>query len=143
MNVKAIMCDVDGTLLNSQGVVSEHTVDAIRKAREKGILFGLSTGRDVNSVKTLLKVWGIEGLVDIIVGTGGAEIYDYCLDQAKSNYPLDGRLIAMIMEHYADMEVNFAILKTVSFIRLRMTNSFKCWQQVTGCLMKWSISKIT
>ena len=28
MNVKAIMCDVDGTLLNSQGVVSEHTVDA-------------------------------------------------------------------------------------------------------------------
>lgn len=109
MNVKAIMCDVDGTLLNSQGVVSEHTVDAIRKAREKGILFGLSTGRDVNSVKTLLKVWGIEGLVDIIVGTGGAEIYDYCLDQAKSNYPLDGRLIAMIMEHYADMEVNFAI----------------------------------
>lgn len=71
MNVKAIMCDVDGTLLNSQGVVSEHTVDAIRKAREKGILFGLSTGRDVNSVKTLLKVWGIEGLVDIIVEPEG------------------------------------------------------------------------
>lgn len=93
MDIKAIMCDVDGTLLNSQGVVSPMTVDMIKKAREKGILFGLSTGRDVHSVKTLLKTWGIEGLVDAIVGTGGAEIYDYTLQVDKSSYPLDGELI--------------------------------------------------
>ena len=61
--------------------------------REKGILFGLSTGRDVHSVKTLLTVWGISGLVDAIVGTGGAEIYDYQLNIDKSSYPLDGELI--------------------------------------------------
>ena len=59
MNIKAIMCDVDGTLLTDEGVVSPLTVEAIKKAKEKGILFGLSTGRDVNSVKTLLKEWGI------------------------------------------------------------------------------------
>ena len=93
MNVKAIMCDVDGTLLTNEGVVSPKTIEAIRKVRNKGILFGLSTGRDVNSVKTLLSEWGIEGLVDSIVGTGGAEICDFVLNVEKQSYPLDGHLI--------------------------------------------------
>ena len=109
MDVKAIMCDVDGTLLNSQGIVSPMTVEMIKKAREKGILFGLSTGRDVHSVKTLLKSWGIDGLVDTIVGTGGAEIYDYTLQVEKSSFPLDGALIQDVIRHFEDMNVNFAI----------------------------------
>lgn len=109
MDVKAIMCDVDGTLLNSQGIVSPMTVEMIKKAREKRILFGLSTGRDVHSVKTLLKSWGIDGLVDAIVGTGGAEIYDYTLQVEKSSFPLDGALIQDVIRHFEDMNVNFAI----------------------------------
>lgn len=70
MNVKAIMCDIDGTLLSNDGVVAPKTVEMIKKAREQRILFGLSTGRDVNRIQTLLKSWGIDGLVDMIVGTG-------------------------------------------------------------------------
>lgn len=109
MNVKAIMCDIDGTLLSSDGVVTPKTVEMIKKAREQRILFGLSTGRDVNSIQTLLKSWGIDDLVDMIVGTGGAEIYDYTLDLEKAQYPLDGRLIKSIIKHYEDMDCNFVI----------------------------------
>ena len=109
MQVKAVMCDVDGTLLTSEGIVSPKTVEAIQKIREKGVLFGLSTGRDVNSVQTLLSDWGIEGLVDIIVGTGGAELFDYKLNVSKSQYPLDGELIQDVIRHFSDMDVNFAI----------------------------------
>lgn len=109
MEVKAIMCDIDGTLLSSDGIVTKKTVEMIKKAREKGILFGLSTGRDVNSIQKLLDVWGIDGLVDMIVGTGGAEIYDYKLDIAKAQYPLEGELIKEIVKHFEDMDCNFAI----------------------------------
>ncbi len=35
MNVKTIMCDVDGTLLSNEGVVSPKTVEMIKKAREQ------------------------------------------------------------------------------------------------------------
>ena len=109
MEIKAIMCDVDGTLLNSQGVVTPKTIEAIRRVREAGILFGLCTGRDTHSVKTLLKPWGIDGLVDAIVGNGGSEIYDLGLGVEKASHPLAGELIAEIVHHYEDMEVNFAI----------------------------------
>ena len=33
MAIKAIMCDVDGTLLNSQGVVSPYTIEQIKKIK--------------------------------------------------------------------------------------------------------------
>ena len=125
MNVKAIMCDIDGTLLSSEGVVTKKTVEMIKKAREKGTLFGLSTGRDVNSIQTLLGTWGIEGLVDMIVGTGGAEIYDYTFDISKAQYPLDGELIKEIVKHYEDMDCNFAIPEDGIFIHQRMMNIFK------------------
>lgn len=109
MNIKAIMCDVDGTLLTNEGIVSPATVQAIRQVKQKGIIFGLSTGRDVHSVKTLLKTWGIDELVDIIVGTGGSEIYDFKTDTLEQSYPLNGELIKEIVHHYKDMDVNFAI----------------------------------
>lgn len=107
--IKAIMTDVDGTLLCSKGYVTEKTVQAIQKVKAKGILFGLSTGRDAISCKNLLKAWHIEGLVDCIVGMGGSEIYDFASGLKKSNYPLDGELILEIIRHYEDMDVNFCI----------------------------------
>ena len=35
--IRMIALDVDGTLLTSQGTLSEETVRAIRAAREKGV----------------------------------------------------------------------------------------------------------
>lgn len=109
MTIKAIMCDVDGTILTSDGVVSLRTIEAIKKVREKGILFGLATGRDVQNTRGFLKSWGLEGLVDVIVGTGGGEIYDVTLGIDKSSFPLAPELIKEIVRHYEDMDLNFAI----------------------------------
>lgn len=108
-NIKAVMCDIDGTLLNSNGIVTPKTVEAIKKLREHEILFGISTGRDVGGVKRCLKNWKIDGLIDMIVGSNGGEIYDYADDYYEMNHPLPGSLIAEIIDHFKDMEVNFAI----------------------------------
>lgn len=107
---KILFFDVDGTLLTNEGVISEKTLEALKKAHDAGILLGLSTGRDVNSVRdTLLKEWKIEGLIDIIVGTGGAEVCDLNWDHNQDAYPLDGKLIKEIMNHFEGMDINFAI----------------------------------
>lgn len=107
--IKIIMCDIDGTLLTDEGIVSPKTLEAIRKVNEKGILFGLCTGRDMHSVKELVKKWGIAKYVNVIVGTGGSEIYDYTKDIEKIAYPLDGKFIKDIIKHYEDMDVNFVV----------------------------------
>lgn len=45
----------------------------------------------------------------MVVGSNGGEIYDYKTDYYEENFALPGNLIANIMEHYKDMDVNFAI----------------------------------
>ena len=107
--IKAVICDVDGTLLTSQGVVSPITGTAIKNLRSQGILFGIATGRDAKSVVDLLGEWGIEGQADIIIGSGGAEIRDLALGIQRSSFPLEGSLIWEIMDHYQDMDVTFVV----------------------------------
>ena len=108
-NIKMIMCDLDGTLLTDEGKVLSGTVEAIKKVREEGILFGLCTGRDLLGVKNSLDKWGIEGLVDAIVGTGGSEICDFTKDFEEGVFPLEGELIKEIMNHFEDMDLNFVV----------------------------------
>ena len=109
--IKIVMADVDGTLLCDEGFVTPKTVAAIQAIKDKGLLFGLATGRDAISCKNLLKTWQIAGLVDVIVGMGGGEIEDFTLGIQKSSYPLDGELILQIIQHFEDMDVNFCIPK--------------------------------
>lgn len=85
MDIRAIVCDVDGTLLTSKQIVDERTVSSIKKARSKGILFGICTGRDADSVRNHMKSWGIEGCIDFVVGSGGSEIDDYIRDMAEGD----------------------------------------------------------
>ena len=52
--IKLIASDMDGTLLNDNHDIDKETVEAIRKAEEKGIIFAFSTGREYGNVKNVL-----------------------------------------------------------------------------------------
>jgi Cof subfamily protein (haloacid dehalogenase superfamily) len=51
MKYRLIAVDMDGTLLNSKGRISEKTIAAIRKVVEKGVLFTICTGRPIQGVE--------------------------------------------------------------------------------------------
>ena len=102
-HIKAVFCDIDGTLLTSQHTVSPRTVAAIRALRDRGVLFGLCTGRDARATEAMYELWGIEGLVDVLVGCGGAEVIDRAHDINELSYPLPGETIARICKHMADL----------------------------------------
>lgn len=48
---KLIAIDLDGTLLNSKGIISDKNKEAIKKAQEKGIEVILASGRSKDSVR--------------------------------------------------------------------------------------------
>lgn len=68
MNYKILLFDLDGTLLRSDKTISEHTLQVLRKCREKGLLIGVSTSRsEKNSLKFIAEL-----CPDIIISSGGA-----------------------------------------------------------------------
>lgn len=75
---KLIAIDLDGTLLNSYGLISEKNREAIKKAQENGIKIVLASGRTTNSVKSLAEELG--GNEYIICGNGSL-IYDLKKDE--------------------------------------------------------------
>lgn len=113
--IKMILCDVDGTLLNKAGDVSPSTIEAIKKIKSKGLLFGLATGRDIDITEPLYEEWGILGLVDAFVGLNGAHIKDYRLGIESHSHYMAPELLKQIIAHFEDLPVNFAISENGTF----------------------------
>ena len=70
---KLIAIDLDGTLLNSYGQISEKNKLALNNAKEKGIQIVLASGRTKDSVKSIANEIGVQNY--IICGNGSL-IYD-------------------------------------------------------------------
>ena len=49
--IKAVFSDLDGTLLNENGTVSEETKEMIEKLKKAGIKFFIATGRSFLAMK--------------------------------------------------------------------------------------------
>ena len=87
---KLIAIDLDGTLLNSYGEISEENKKAIKKAREKGIEVVLASGRMASSIKSFANEIGANNYV--IAGNGALVIdvqnneilYNDCISKEKT-----------------------------------------------------------
>jgi len=56
---KLIAVDIDGTLLNPQGIITKKTKEAIKYAIDKGIYFVLSTGRPIQGIYDIYEQLGL------------------------------------------------------------------------------------
>ena len=73
MKYKAIVCDLDGTLLNSQHTISKYTRDVIKDVTNLGVKFFIATGRhhmDALKFKEML------GLDSYLISSNGARIHN-------------------------------------------------------------------
>ena len=52
---KLVAIDLDGTMLNKYGVITENTKNVIKKVQEKGVEVIIASGRPINSVKNFSK----------------------------------------------------------------------------------------
>lgn len=59
MRLKLFASDLDGTLLNEYGKISEESAEAIRKAQKSGRIFLVATGRNWKSVHSILQEAGV------------------------------------------------------------------------------------
>lgn len=70
---KLAAIDLDGTMLNQYGVVTQNTKEAIQKAQEAGIEVMIASGRPIDSIKTIAKEIKSE---KYFISGNGAIIYD-------------------------------------------------------------------
>lgn len=70
---KLMAIDLDGTLLNSYGEVSNATREALIKAKEQGTEVVLASGRPISSTESLAVELGVD---NYLISGNGAAVYD-------------------------------------------------------------------
>ena len=75
---KLVAIDLDGTMLNQYGIVTQKTKNSIKKAQENGIEIMIASGRPIDSVKTISKEIGSE---NYFISGNGSIVYDIKKDE--------------------------------------------------------------
>ena len=76
MKYKLLVIDVDGTLLNEAGEITQHTRSAILKAQQMGVQVVLSSGRPSGGVLPLAKELELNNYKGFVIAYNGAQIID-------------------------------------------------------------------
>lgn len=75
---RLVAIDLDGTMLNSYGMVTENTKQVIKNTINKGTEVIIASGRPIDSIKTIAKEIGTE---NYFIAGNGALIYDIKKDE--------------------------------------------------------------
>lgn len=75
---KLVAVDLDGTMLNSYGMVTEHTKKVIKETIQKGTEVVIASGRPVDSIKAIAEEIGSK---KYLIAGNGALIYDIQKEQ--------------------------------------------------------------
>lgn len=83
---KLVTIDMDGTLLNSNGEISQENVKAIKKATEKGVKVVIATGRGIKSLGKFIDQLGFGNKEGYVITNNGVSLHSTkTLECLKSN----------------------------------------------------------
>ena len=96
--IRLIASDLDGTLLNEEGMLSEKTAECIRNAQQAGILWVAATGRSLKTASELMRTAGEFRKSD------GTLIFQKSIEESCAQ-----EIIQMLMEKKLDFEINTSV----------------------------------
>lgn len=76
MEVKLVICDIDATLVNEKKELMPRTKNALIQLHNRGIYFGIASGRPVDELKKNKEYWNLPFDFDFVIGMNGAELWD-------------------------------------------------------------------
>ena len=106
-NIKLVVCDIDGTLVTNDHVLTERTKATIERLHSQNILFGIASGRSIEQhLSKQASIWGLSFDFDIIIGLNGAEMWDGINQKQHDYYKLKREWLKEIIELMAPLNLN-------------------------------------
>jgi len=100
---KLVAIDLDDTLLNDEGLISEENRAAVRRAEQAGIKVVIESGRSYASTKQYIRDLA---LPDLTVSLNGAYIQDPADDRLVAGFPVDKGIAQQILKDIEPFRVH-------------------------------------
>lgn len=107
--IKLVLTDIDGTLMNSHGEVSERNLTAIKNLKNRGFLFGVASGRNHQDLERNFPP-ELSAALDVVVGENGYRVKDYSDGEELLGTAVDPHRVRAIMDHFKDFDVSLIAL---------------------------------
>ena len=103
---KLIATDLDDTLLNDEGIISEKNKAAIQRAEAAGVKVVVASGRSYASTKQYIKEMALPNLT---VSLNGAYIQDPADDRMVASFPIDQGITQKLIKDIEpyDVHINY------------------------------------
>lgn len=123
---KLIAIDLDGTLLNSYGIVSERNKLALTKARQEGAEIVIASGRSTNSVKNIANDLG---MCNYIICGNGSLIYDLQKEEIIYDKFIDKKKVLQIVDICEQNSIYYNIYTENMVIAKSLNNNVLFYHQ--------------
>jgi len=105
MNLKAIILDIDGTLMNSQRKISERTKNALLEAQNRGIKLILASGRPIRGMLDVMHELEMDKHHGLVVAYNGASVMDCESKEIVFNKAMTAEEAQSVLNHVKNFEV--------------------------------------
>lgn len=105
MDIKVIIMDIDGTLVNDDKVITPLTKETLLKAQEKGIRLILASGRPTSGLIKLAKELEMDKHHGLFVCFNGSKVVDCQNLETLYNHAISVEDSKAILEHLKQFEV--------------------------------------
>ena len=96
MDIKLLVLDVDGTLLNSNREMSERTIKILKKVQQNGVRIALATGRPTYGVLPYAKAIDLDFNDGYIISYNGAKVLEASTGKIIFERAIDPRMVSYI-----------------------------------------------
>lgn len=123
--LRLVLCDIDSTLINSNRELTPKTKKMIEKLHEKGVYFGLASGRPVDELQKYAPHWGFGFAFDFLIGMNGSELWDNLKQKQIDSYKLKREWIQEILKAMKPFPSNAFIYQDGMLVAQRIDDAMK------------------
>lgn len=105
MSIKVIIMDVDGTLTNSQKIVTPKTKEALMKAQKVGAILILASGRPTSGLRDLAAELEMDKHHGLLVAFNGSKVIDCETGKTLFNQAMSVEEGKAVLEHMKKFDV--------------------------------------
>lgn len=103
--IKAIVLDIDGTLVNSNGTINDLTRNTLIKAQQDGLHVIIASGRPTPSVFDVAKEIGLDKFNGHIISFNGAHVMNFTTRETLFEQPLRASDAKEVLTHLENFDV--------------------------------------
>lgn len=129
--IKLVICDIDGTLIVKHETLTPRAKKAINELRQKGIYFGVASGRPLYQIRYSLNEWGFNDF-DIIIGLNGSSLWNGIEQKEYSYYKMKKEWIKETIDLMKPFPSNPSIYKENKQLFFKEDEMFRMYAEKTG-----------